>query len=299
MNIDEEDIPLPSPAKRESSFAQDFFKSGTDTSVLNLTKSIEDDDLLPDSVPVPRSRPMGRRSSARVMTQSNVTRMSSRSLLQNVKGAQPPPPPPMAGDTTPTPSSGERKQFKRASRQPSWVLELLEQGVSQEDVAAMLGEADAVGTDSGEEDEPRSSDEMLAEQYRFMALIEAKKIVQERLGYDPEERHRQRKQAPPRQDHIRPCPLPTLKPPRIAPLQDFPHSVPPREIPLYSARFIHQKMPPQAELQKGEPGTTIAEPGQMIVRCLGCKTSLQVSRQAALVQCAACSVVGPASSTRK
>ena len=301
---DDEVIPRPPPTKdRQTSFAREFFSAGTDPSVLNMMAEIDEEDgeeeeILPDSVVIPRSRPMGRRASTRSLMRSSVTRMSSRSLLQNhMSGgfSHVPPPPAMEGDT---PKSTESKEFRRASRQPSWYREMLEAGYSKEDLAAIV-DPDAMADDElGEDSQRKANDEMLAEQYRFFALIEAKKRVQENLGYDPEERRQHMKQSPPPAERPRPCPLPTLKTPYWKPTQEFPYSVPPKEIPLYSERFIRQRIPRQPELQTGEVGNT-AGPGQMLVRCLGCKNNLRVSTQASLVVCEQCSIVCPASSTRK
>eukprot|EP00977_Amphora_coffeiformis_P016834 scaffold5325_cov183-Amphora_coffeaeformis.AAC.12 len=209
----------------------------------------------------------------------------------------PPPPPPMEGDT---PNSSATKEFhQRVSRQPSWYRELLEQGVSPEDLAAIVGDPDLVpGEDAGAESQAKANDEMLAEQHRFLALIEAKKRVQERLGYDPEQRRQEAKAPPPPSPQTRPCPLPTLNLPRWAPAKEFPYTVPPKQVPIYSERFIRPRVPRQPELQKGEVGSTPG-PGQMLVRCLGCKVNLRVNMQATLVLCENCYVVCPASSTRK
>lgn len=301
-------MPRPSPASdRQTSFARAFFSAGTDPSVLNMMTEIdeevggEEEEILPDSVVIPRSRPMGRRASTRTLMRSSVTRMSSRSLMQNhiSAGVKPAPAAPaMEGDTV-TPTTSEKKEFRRASRQPSWYREMLEAGYSQEDLAAIVGDPDAVEDDeTGEESQRKANDEMLAEQHRFLALIEAKKRVQESLGYDPEERRQQMKPPPPPVERTRPCPLPTLKAPHWKPTKEFPYSVPPKEIPIYSDRFTRQRVPRQPELQTGEVGHT-AGPGRMLVRCLGCKSNLRVSTQATLVRCEQCSTVCPASSTRK
>lgn len=309
MSDDEEYIPPPPEQNdRQTSFARAFFSAGTDPSVLNMmTEKIDEteegeEEILPESVVIPPSRPMGRRTSTRTLMRSSVTRMSSRSLMQNhmASGTRPvPPPPAMEGDT---PKSSETKEFHRASRQPSWYRELLEQGVSQEDLAAIVGDPDLVPEEDGADAQAKANDEMLAEQHRFLALIEAKKRVRERLGYDPEERRREAKAAPSVTTNPRPCPLPTLKAPRWTPNKEFPYSVPPREVPVIPSggeRFIRQqRVPRQPELQKGEMGST-AGPGQMLVRCLGCKVNLRVNMQATLVLCENCSVVCPASSTRK
>jgi len=242
---------------------------------------------------------MGRRSSTRALMSSSITRMSSRSLMQNhmVSGNKSvPSPPPMEGDT---PKSSATKEFQRASRQPSWYRELLEQGVSQEDLAAIVGDPDLVpGEDTRVDSRGEANDEMLAEQHRCLALIEAKKLVQERLGYDPEERRREAKPPPPPSPLRRPCPLPTLSLPRWVPPTEVPCTVPPKEVPIYSERFIRPRVPRQPELQKGEVGSTPGL-GQMLVRCLGCKVNLRVNMEATLVFCGNCYVVCPASSTRK
>ena len=305
MSGDEEFVPPPPDKKdRQTSFARAFFSAGTDPAVLNMMEEIDEQEgegeILPESVVVPRSRPGGRRSSSRTLT----TRMSSRSLMQSHMAgstkAVAPPPPPMEGDT-PKSSSPATKESQQLSRQPSWYRELLEQGVSQEDLAAIAGAIDAdADEDTGDEadNQAKANDEMLAEQHRFLALIEAKKRVQERLGYDPDERRKEAKADPPASSRTRPCPLPTLKVPRWTPTKEFPYSVPPKEVPIYSERFIRQRVPRQPELQKGEVGST-AGPGQMLVRCLGCKVNLRVNMEATLVLCENCSVVCPASSTRK
>lgn len=303
--MSDDDLPRPPPARdRQTSFAREFFSAGTDPSVLNMMAEIdedgEDEEVLPDSVVIPRSRPMGRRASTRKLMRSSVTRMSSRSLMQThmSTGVKPTPAAPaMEGDTS-TPTTSERGQFRRASRQPSWYREMLEAGYSQAELADLLDDPDADMDDETGGESQRNADEMLAEQHRFLALIEAKKLVQENLGYDPDERRQQMKPPPPPAERTRPCPLPTLKTPNWKPNKDFPYSVPPKEIPIYSERFIRQRVPRQPELQTGEVGHT-AGPGQMLVRCLGCKSNLRVSTQATLVQCEQCSIVCPASSTRK
>jgi hypothetical protein len=155
-----------------------------------------------------------------------------------------------------------------------------------------------------------SNEEMIAEQYRCMALIEAKTFLHQQLGYDPHnnlQQQQERKVSSLSEDKmmkIRPCPLPTPKMvPRMIPsttTASFPYSVPPKEIPLYSQKRISLQQ--QSELQVGQVGTTAVtteSTGQIHVRCLGCKTVVRVSRHATLVQCGNCHVVGPASSTRK
>lgn len=306
MSDDDDDMKLarPPPAKdRQTSFAREFFSAGTDPSVLNMMTEIDEDgdeeEIIPDSVIIPPSRPMGRRASSRSLIRSSITRMSSRSLMQNhmSSGVKPvPAAPAMEGDT---PKSSETKEFRRSSRQPSWYREMLEAGYSQEDLAAIVGDPDVTADDAtGEDSQRKANDEMLAEQHRFLALIEAKKRVQENLGYDPQERRQQMKPPPPPTERTRPCPLPTVKTPHWKPTKDFPYSVPPKEIPIYSERFIRQRVPRQPELQTGQVGNT-AGSGQMLVRCLGCKNNLRVSTQATLVLCEQCSIVCPASSTRK
>jgi hypothetical protein len=174
--------------------------------------------------------------------------------------------------------------------------------MSAADLKAIAGDADFAQESDGQDvgGEEGGNDELLAEQHRYLALIEAKKRVVERLGYDPEERRQQRKQAPPSSGHSRPCPLPTLNPPRWAPTKSFPYSVPNVDVPLDSTPFIRQRVPRQPELQKGQvfDGKTVGA-GQMMVRCLGCKKNLRVSMQATLVICENCSIVCPATSTRK
>lgn len=271
--------------------------------------TMEEVEILPDEVVIPRSRPMGRRASSRRLMRNSVTRMSSRSLLQSHMTKPPPPPqqPPMEGDTPKRSSSSDGKEFNkpRRSRQPSWVQELLAQGVSQEDLAAMMGgDPDAMDGEEGDEahhGHGGANDELVAEQHRYMALIEARKRVQERLGRNPDEPASIKPPAP-TVTRSRPCPLPTLKAPRWTPTtthQSFPYSIPPKEIPIYSERaFLRPTIPRHPELQKGEAGKT-AGPGQMMVRCLGCPVNLRVSIHATLVVCERCSVVCPATSTRK
>jgi hypothetical protein len=285
--------------------------------------------ILPDNVVVPRARAMGRRVSTRSMAGTN--RMSSRQLLQmhrnSLSDNRPPEAPVMEGDV-PTPtkrlstdsieslgpaftksitlaslsSPVEDSARPTMSRQPSWYRDLVALGMSAADLKAIAGDADFVQDSDGQDvagGEP-ANDELLAEQHRYLALIEAKKRVQARLGYDPEERRQQRQQAPPSSGHSRPCPLPTLNPPRWAPTRSFPYSVPSVKVPLDSAPFIRQRVPRQPELQKGQvfDGKTVGA-GQMMVRCLGCKKNLRVSMQATLVICEFCSIVCPATSTRK
>ena len=291
---------------------QDRAIAATTASVDDDVDENNDEEVLPESVVIPPSRPMGRRTSTRALLRTSAARMSSRTLLQShiSRGERPvPPPPAMPGDTT-TPTSTESAcpgPPERATRQPSWYQDMLEQGVSQEALAEIVGATDLLlegegndGTDTnaGDDGQTPVNDDLVAEQHRYLALIEAKKRVQERLGYDPDERRQNAKPSPVVTETARPCPLPTLKPPRWTPTKDFPYSVPPKEIPIFSERFIRPRMARQPELQKGVVAST-AGPGQMLVRCIGCNSNLCVNMQATLVICEKCSVVCPASSTRK
>jgi hypothetical protein len=302
--------------------------------LLNIEEGGEghDEDILPDNVVVPRARAMGRRVSTRSMAGTN--RMSSRQLLQMhrnnnnslndnrlpeapvMQGGVPTPTRKLSTDSIESLGPAFTKSITLASlssplqdrarptmsRQPSWYRDLVASGMSAADLKAIAGDADFAQDSDGQDvagGEP-ANDDLLAEQHRYLALIEAKKRVQARLGYDPEERRQQSKQAPPSSGHSRPCPLPTLNPPRWAPSRSFPYSVPSVEVPLDSAPFIRQRVPRQPELQKGQvfDGKTVGA-GQMMVRCLGCKKNLRVSMQATLVICEYCSIVCPATSTRK
>mmetsp|Transcript_7270 Transcript_7270/g.9482 ORF Transcript_7270/g.9482 Transcript_7270/m.9482 type:complete len:356 (+) Transcript_7270:98-1165(+) len=95
----------------------------------------------------------------------------------------------------PTHVDGNGTGAGKAVRKQSWYLDMLEQGMTSQDIAAMLGEDFDLGDDDGEGNgggdgggSHNNEDTALLEQHAILAHSEAKRRLQERLGYDPWER---------------------------------------------------------------------------------------------------------------
>jgi len=196
-------------------------------------------------------------------------------------------------------ASGSRGQ----QRQPSWYQEALLQGGAAEDLNAFLGEASNL-TDHNVDD-----DEVL-EQYRIMAHMEANKQVKENIGFDLAEYEEKRQMHPDnssRGDYAK-KPKPIFPEPRqLAPsggaiggiggMQAEEPALPP---PRVNRRFVDQRSLRVPELCPGTVvrGSSTASPGQVLVRCLGCRVQLSVKLLSTLASCPECNTVSPATTTR-
>lgn len=186
-----------------------------------------------------------------------------------------------------------------AVRQNSWYHDALAQGGGE--LANMLGEVqDAAQQGAGHSDE----DEVL-EQYRIMAQLEASIRVKENTGFDMAEYEKRRKLNPEpvqKGDYVK-----KTKPkiPEQIPVVLSRNSLGPKDPPMPPAalnrRFIDQRMPRVPELSPGGimRGSGPPPPGELTVRCLGCRTNLHVNMLVTMVSCPECGTISSASSTRR
>jgi len=269
-------------ANTRSSFAQSFFQSGSD-----LNDDQTSDDGSPN-FPVPRSRPLTRRASTR---RSLILRRStSDSLSTNAAEAA-------AAVAAEAFDSGDDERN-------SWYADALrQQSESEMDLKEFLTDVNDPDVVDG------FGDKEVLEQYRIMAQCEARLRVKENIGFDMDEYEETHKLSNSENTDKRELYGVTKKPKfrlpepkRTCPestklTTEAPPFLPPRPDP----KLVQQKCKRVPELQTGtlSRGDAISPAGQHTVRCLGCRSSLQVNQRASLVRCPECSVISPASSTRR
>lgn len=203
-------------------------------------------------------------------------------------------------------TSGRQVGPRNLVRQPSWYKDMLDQGLTAQDIASLLGEnGGEEALKSFGEEEGSSRDSALG-QRRMMAISEATLRLQERGYHTPESRSKSINPnvntqseslenillpAIPKRKTSRPLPNPRTGPPNLFSLDPQP--------------FIEQKQSRCIpDLQYGQmlsvqkKGPKIA-PGNIAVRCLGCRELLAAASLSTLVLCPACLTVSPAASTWK
>ena len=184
--------------------------------------------------------------------------------------------------------------------------------------------------DEGLEQPQLVDDQELLEQYRIMAQHEARQLFKEKVGCTVEEymeKRRLGRKNPPavapdettkEEEYWKRAPLPPLSAPSTESwLSDTAENLPPSavtaessipmpEFPPLSELFT-EKLEPTDELQTGtilfretmKLGVGDKGKPMNIVRCLSCKSHLQVDPLATLVSCPSCSTVSPNCSTRR
>lgn len=255
-----------------SSFAQSFFQSGSDDS--------GDDDRKPN-FPLPKSRPLSRRSLVRRSTSGSISNEAAEAAAQLAAQA-----------------------FDGDASRSSWYEDALRQG-NASDLQDLLNIADYT-----EKEEHQGYDKEVLEQYRIMAQCEAQLRVKENIGFDMQEYQASHKlNDEPATDKRalfgvsskkskfrlpepkRPSPestkLKTEEPPLLPPRPDL--------------KLVQQKCKRVSELLEGtvSKDTSTVPRGDHKVKCLACRCTLQVNQLATLVKCPECSVISPASSTRR
>jgi hypothetical protein len=226
-------------------------------------------------------------------------------------------------------SGAERPSL--GERQPSWMRDALEQ-MSAGDVEAFLNGSHATMTIHSAATAASSPNQNhllydgfenteVLEQYRIIAHHEARQRVKENLGYDPIERaqeeHLNSKQDSSRdisggkkESILNEVILPPMCPPAVIPAVTTGICLPKESLPI--SRFLATTAAPrQPELCKGQvvPGTSGSSSNhgslvdssrdtQIVARCLGCRSYLQVPNYATLVHCPQCFTISPATSTR-
>jgi LSD1 subclass zinc finger protein len=185
------------------------------------------------------------------------------------------------------------------TRQNSWYQDALAQGGGE--LANMLGEVQ----DAAQQVAGHSDDDEVLEQYRIMAQLEASIRVKENTGFDMAEYEKRRKLNPEpvqKGDYIK-----KYKPklPEMKQVGLSSNSIAPKDPPMppkaLNRKFIDQRMIRVPELMPGGimRGSGAPPPGELTVRCLGCRTNLHVNLLATMVNCSECGTVSPASSTRR
>jgi LSD1 subclass zinc finger protein len=232
------------------------------------------------------------------------------------------------------PGGGDIERPGLGERQPSWMRDALEQ-MSAGDVEAFLKESHATMDDAAMAIHSASSASLnqnhqlvdgfenteVLEQYRMIAHHEARQRVKENLGYDPVERAREEQLNSKKgsssdggdgkkESILKEVTLPPMCPPAIIPITKVGICLPKESLPI-SRFLVPTATPRQPELCKGQivPGTSGSSSNhgslvgssreiQIVARCLGCRSFLQVPMHATLVHCPQCSTISPATSTR-
>jgi hypothetical protein len=171
-------------------------------------------------------------------------------------------------------------------------------------------------------------DTEVLEQCRIIAHHEARQRVKENLGYDPIERAEEEQLSSgggkklssggggggggsggdgKKESILSEVTLPPMCPPAVIPAAKVGMCLPKESLPI--SRFLALTTTPrQPELCKGQIGSTgssnrsslvdCSREIQIVARCLGCRSHLQVPIHATLVHCPQCSTISPATSTR-
>lgn len=293
---------------RQTSFARSFFSAGASTAAGIDFEGPEggsavppvaegEEAVLPSNVPVPRSRPSAlmRRASSRTMRHSALSSslMMDTRLASVEDGNEDD-----DGDEAKIPTREEKSD--QLQRQSSWYRDALKQGMSGEDIEAILGMVGADEDDVGD----TFQDEEVMEQYRIMTHHEARQRVKENLGSDVADYleskrgkpSAKKQEAPPKLN------LPRMKLPKINTDKRLLKPVDPT-IPLPDLPKLPQERSKRHdELVMGEivrSADVKQESDNIVVRCLGCRSQLRVQESSTLVRCPDCSTVSPASSTRR
>jgi hypothetical protein len=231
-------------------------------------------------------------------------------------------------ETPDSPGGVEAERPDLGERQPSWMRDALGQ-MTEGDLQAFLNDDSHAGAASGSGASNLLVDGFenteVLEQYRIIAHHEARQRVKENLGYDPVERMQEEqlnsKQGSSRsgggggggsgsgkkETTVSKVTLPPMCPPAVIPAATFSICLPKQ--PLPECRFLAPTVTPrQPELCKGQvvPGTSgsssnhsrVDSSREIVARCLGCRSHLQVPIHATLVHCPQCSTISPATSTR-
>lgn len=261
---------------------------------------VSDDDEIPESVPIPRSRMsvLGRRASYRTpmgdfsagsSKRPSVSRSSANSSA-SLKA------PPTISRRRSTASSGSRPSSRRASLQSTGSRELVELVACDDKDIKM-----AAAAVKDEEGPPLGvADEDIMEQHRIMANLEAKQLARQNLGYDLAEVGIQEEPSFEIVDE------PTVSLPGLA-TTSVEYELPSRcaanvPFPFSYDMLVKEIGHREPDLQVGVLSSrqdALSVPGRMAVRCLGCDKDLAVSQMASLVSCPECSTVSSATSTRR
>jgi hypothetical protein len=287
----------PSAATRQSSFARSFFQSaGEQVGVLDVTSSASIDSNTNEGspgFPVPRSRPVSRLSYRRGSSSN-----SKNSMTMNMAAA--------AAAVFRGDSSDDNSDDGPANS--SWYADAHQRVRNEVNLNEIL-------TDSGEQPEEDLSgfgDVEVLEQYKIMALHEARVRVKANIGFDIQEKESENKATGPtdkrsmyggiKKPNVR-LPEPKRLPPKTC--KELQPEEPPLLPPRPSTKLVQQKSKRVPELMPGATarggGLQSISPGEHMVRCLGCRSNLRVDQKATLVRCCAenCNVISPASSTRR
>lgn len=230
---------------------------------------------------------------------------------------------------------GEAERPGLGERQPSWMRDALEQ-MSAGDVQAFLNDSHATMGEAAIQAIHSASSASLnqnhllvdgfentevLEQYRIIAHHEARQRVKENLGYDPVERKEEERlnskkgstsdsasdSGGRKESLVNEVTLPPMYSPTIIPVAPVGVCLPKESLPK-SRSLAPTATPRQPELCEGKvvPGTSgsssnhslVDSSREIVVRCLGCRSHLQVPIHATLVHCPQCSTISPATSTR-
>ena len=267
---------------KRSSFAQSFFESASDdisAITEDYDKNLESVDGAP-TFPVPRSRPRTLRSVARRNTADSMSNIVAGAAAEVFDGEDD--------------EGGRSNWYDHGLRQQGGKDETLEAFVTAVD-GQLSDNVDSFG------------DREVLEQYRIMALCEARMRVKDSIGFDKDEYERTHKISKEPTDKRALYGGTTNSKFRLPePMRPLPESTklqieePPVLPPKPDPKLVQQKCKRVSELLPGSVsrGDDIP-PGDHMVRCLGCRCSLQVNQLATLVRCPECNVISPASSTRR
>lgn len=302
--------------ERKSSFARSFFAAQGDGN--------GEEAQLDESVPVPRSRPMGRMASRRNL--SIAKRPSVRSIPSQ-RGIEPT----KSGDSLLSSAAASLASSRQGSltspiavaaapprnEQENWLRQSMLRtsgggaGFDMNAIDAAMREEEAL--------ESGFDDEEVLEQYRIMAQHEATLRVKANTGFDMEDYEKRRKvQGNDTKDKKElygggKKPKLGLPPPQVVRSSANNHnnseglSKPPilalsdRRNSMTSDNYMNflqqqqRKAERLPELSQGDKvRTTATEEGEHVVRCWGCRANLRVNYVATLVQCPECHTVSQA-----
>jgi hypothetical protein len=280
----------PQSIERSSSFARSFYRGAENPTAAAAAALSQDAESSEDKLPIPRSRPMGRRQSSRRVSGSIVKHTTPETSSESVSAV----------------ASSPATEFPKSA--PDDAVDMTEASKGGQELDIMQGTA-KVPSETVEAGFGAFDDEEVLEQYRIMAQHEANLRVKENIGFDLNEYERRRKLQPSEPTDKRllygggkktKTRLPEPKKLIAAASTPKPEE-PPLPTPTLNIKFLHQA---QARVPELCPGVTVRGGANVphdehIVRCLGCRGQVRVKILATLVSCPDCNTVSPASSTRR
>lgn len=260
---------------RQSSFAREFFEAGGDHPALSYSISV-------DSPPAVAATAGAAAAAAVSSSPSNSVRRRRLSHETEVVSAH----------NLPRPELAQRKE--------SWFQDALTQGgMTEENMESWLQSSTAkplqTGGTSLVSPEDGLTDDEVVEQYRILALHEARQIVKDKLGVDVDEL-RERIEV---RKKISDEEIVQVQGPDI--LLEDENSDEPYVVSIQATPPPTLEWNPSQRLRPREPQLQVGRKDGVHgvkVKCLGCRQELRVTRSATLVSCPDCSTVGPATAVQ-